>query len=125
LRLCAFASPLRLCEKRVREDVSRKDAKDSQRRRGNDPPPPGTPAARPRATLASPGGAHAARLHGRVGRQAGYVEESILLRAGTSAGSRTDAEDFTASRLDGEHGLEFGTLSPQTPFPALIDRALP
>lgn len=60
-----------------------------------------------------------------VERMALAMQASILLRAGTSAGSQAVAEAFTASRLGGDHGNAFGTLAPDTPFTALIDRALP
>ena len=60
-----------------------------------------------------------------VERMALALQASILLRAGTSPGSQAVAEAFNTSRLDGDRGLAFGTLHPRTPFPALIDRALP
>jgi putative acyl-CoA dehydrogenase len=65
------------------------------------------------------------RSRSLVERMALALQASILLRAGTSPGAQAVAEAFTASRLDGDHGLAFGTLPPGTPFTALIDRALP
>lgn len=59
-----------------------------------------------------------------VERMALALQAPILLRAGASTGSRVAAEAFTASRLDGDRGLASCTLSPRTPFPELIDRAL-
>jgi putative acyl-CoA dehydrogenase len=56
-----------------------------------------------------------------VERMALALQASILLRAGNTA----VADSFCASRLDGAHGLAFGTLPASTPFNALIERALP
>ncbi|MDP9142997.1 MAG: isovaleryl-CoA dehydrogenase [Pseudomonadota bacterium] len=48
------------------------------------------------------------------------LQAAILIKTGNTALSDT----FCASRLGGEHGLNYGTLSPQAPFAALIDRAV-
>lgn len=48
------------------------------------------------------------------------LQATILVKAGNTAVS----DAFCASRLGGEHGLNYGTLGPQTPFAALIDRAV-
>ncbi len=48
------------------------------------------------------------------------LQAAILVKTGNTALSDT----FCASRLGGEHGLNYGTLSAQTPFAALIDRAV-
>jgi putative acyl-CoA dehydrogenase len=49
------------------------------------------------------------------------LQGALLARAGNDA--VTDA--FCRSRLGGHHGLAFGTLPPDAPLVALIDRALP
>lgn len=48
------------------------------------------------------------------------LQGSILLRSGNEAVARS----FCDSRLSGEHGLVFGTLSPDVPAKALIERAM-
>lgn len=48
------------------------------------------------------------------------LQGAILLKAGNDAVARS----FCNSRLSGEHGLVFGTLSPGVPFKALIERAM-
>lgn len=52
-------------------------------------------------------------------RAALAMQAAILVRAG----NRTVADSFCESRLGGQHGLAFGTLSAATPFRALIERA--
>lgn len=47
------------------------------------------------------------------------LQGAILLKAGNEAVARA----FCDSRLSGEHGLAFGTLSPDVPAKALIERA--
>ncbi len=54
-----------------------------------------------------------------VERMALALQGSILLRAGNS----DVANAFCSSRLGGEHGLVFGTLSARTPLAALVQRA--
>ena len=52
----------------------------------------------------------------------------VICDRGTNARvekSQAVAEAFTASRLDGDRGLAFGTLAAGTPFAKLIERALP
>lgn len=48
------------------------------------------------------------------------LQGAILLKAGNEAVARS----FCDSRLSGEHGLVFGTLSPDVPVKALIERAM-
>jgi len=54
-----------------------------------------------------------------VERLALALQAAILLRAGND----DVAHSWCSSRLGGEHGLNYGTLSAQAPFAALIDRA--
>lgn len=54
-----------------------------------------------------------------VERMALALQAAVLLRAGNAA----VADSFCSSRLGGEHGLAFGTLSAQVPMTALIERA--
>jgi putative acyl-CoA dehydrogenase len=54
-----------------------------------------------------------------VERMALALQASILLRAGNAA----VADSFCASRLGGEHGLAFGTLSAGVPLDQLVARA--
>ena len=56
-----------------------------------------------------------------VERMALALQASVLLRAGNTA----VANAFCASRLEGEHGLAFGTLSADVPLTKLIERAFP
>lgn len=56
-----------------------------------------------------------------VERMALALQASILLRGSNS----TMADTFCASRLDGAHGVTFGTLSASAPISALIERAQP
>ncbi|HEY1078398.1 MAG TPA: acyl-CoA dehydrogenase family protein, partial [Fontimonas sp.] len=49
------------------------------------------------------------------------LQAAILVKTGNAA----LADTFCASRLGGEHGLNYGTLAPQSPFDALIARAMP
>jgi putative acyl-CoA dehydrogenase len=67
--------------------------------------------------------AHSLEVRARslVERLALALQGSLLVRAGNSA----VAEAFCASRLGGEHGAAFGTLSAGTPFQVLLERALP
>ncbi|MGD9865001.1 MAG: isovaleryl-CoA dehydrogenase [Pseudodonghicola sp.] len=55
-----------------------------------------------------------------VERAALMLQASIFLKTGDEA----TAAAFCRSRLGGEHGLAFGTLGPDAPVAALIDRAL-
>ncbi|MFC5569484.1 acyl-CoA dehydrogenase family protein [Lysobacter yangpyeongensis] len=55
-----------------------------------------------------------------VERLALALQASVLVRAGSPV-----AELFCRSRLGGERGLVFGTLPPDAPFVAVIERALP
>jgi putative acyl-CoA dehydrogenase len=54
-----------------------------------------------------------------VERMAVVLQAAILIRAGNS----DVADTFCTSRLEGEHGLVFGTLSADAPMKKLIDRA--
>jgi len=56
-----------------------------------------------------------------VERMAVALQAALLIRTGCVE----VADAFCASRLQGAHGLNFGTLPRQTPVQALIDRALP
>ncbi len=56
-----------------------------------------------------------------VERLALVLQAAVLLRAGNDA----LAHSFCRSRLDGRHGLAFGTLSTDMPFAAMIERAWP
>jgi putative acyl-CoA dehydrogenase len=66
-----------------------------------------------------------ASLEGRsrlvVERAALALQGAILVQAGNADA----ADSFCASRLDGAHGLAFGTLDPSAPMGALIEGALP
>jgi putative acyl-CoA dehydrogenase len=62
-----------------------------------------------------------ARSRAIVERLALTLQASILVRAGNAMVS----DAFIASRLGGEHGAAFGTLSAKAPLQALIDRAFP
>jgi putative acyl-CoA dehydrogenase len=54
-----------------------------------------------------------------VERMALALQASILLRAGNDM----IADAWCSSRLGGEHGVNYGTLGPQVPFAAMIERA--
>jgi putative acyl-CoA dehydrogenase len=56
-----------------------------------------------------------------VERMALALQAAILVRAGNTE----VANAFCASRLAGEHGLAFGTLSADAPMRGLVERALP
>jgi putative acyl-CoA dehydrogenase len=56
-----------------------------------------------------------------VERMALALQASLLLRSGNTALSDT----FCASRLEGAHGLAFGTLPASAPFAELMERARP
>jgi putative acyl-CoA dehydrogenase len=56
-----------------------------------------------------------------VERMALALQAALLLRAGP----REVADTFCATRLAGAHGYAFGTLPPDAPVRALIERALP
>jgi putative acyl-CoA dehydrogenase len=71
-----------------------------------------------RAITTDPHAEAGARL--LVERLALALQAAVLLRAGSPI-----AEAFCRSRLGGEHGLAMGTLPPDLPFAALVDRALP
>ncbi|GAB3354912.1 acyl-CoA dehydrogenase family protein [Lysobacter tyrosinilyticus] len=70
--------------------------------------------------LSNASGVLEASARGLVERMALALQASVLLRAGSPA-----AEAFCRSRLAGERGLVFGTLSADIDFTALIERALP
>jgi putative acyl-CoA dehydrogenase len=59
------------------------------------------------------------RARGLVERLALCLQASVLIRAGNSVVS----DAFCESRLGGQHGAAFGTLSAKAPFDALINRA--
>jgi len=61
------------------------------------------------------------RARGLVERMALALEASLLVRHGDAA----VAEAFCASRLDGEHGLAFGTLPAGIDFRRIVERARP
>ena len=56
-----------------------------------------------------------------VEKMALALQASVLIRAGNNLVS----DAFCESRLTGSHGQVFGTLSPQAPFAALLERAFP
>ncbi|MBB5014375.1 acyl-CoA dehydrogenase family protein [Rehaibacterium terrae] len=61
-----------------------------------------------------------------VERMALALQAALLLRAASREPElAVAAESFCRSRLDGGHGLAFGTLPPDTDFPTLIARAMP
>ena len=62
-----------------------------------------------------------ARSRSLVERMALALQASLLLRAG----NQDVAGSFCASRLDGAHGLAFGTLAAGAPLKSLIERARP
>jgi putative acyl-CoA dehydrogenase len=61
------------------------------------------------------------RARSLVERMALALQASLLVRHGDAA----VADAFAASRLDGEHGLAFGTLPKGVDFPRIIERARP
>ncbi|MBL8915035.1 MAG: acyl-CoA dehydrogenase family protein [Archangium sp.] len=61
------------------------------------------------------------RARSLVERLALCLQASVLIRAGNSAVS----DAFCESRLGGQHGAAFGTLSAKAPFDVLINRAFP
>lgn len=61
------------------------------------------------------------RARGLVERLALCMQASLLIRAGNSVVS----DSFCESRLGGQHGAAFGTLSAKTNFDAIIERAFP
>ncbi len=70
--------------------------------------------------------AHAGGLHGDAGarhwveRLALALQAAVLLESGSPL-----ADAFIGSRLDGRHGVAFGTLPAGTDFAAILQRALP
>src|SRR5262249_27169231 len=66
--------------------------------------------------------------HGIEGRARRIVERMALALQGSLVVRHADpavAEAFCASRLDGDHGLAFGTLPPGTDVARIIERARP
>jgi putative acyl-CoA dehydrogenase len=77
-------------------------------------------AAKLRAELADPADAEA-RARRVVERMALVLQASLLVRHAPA----TVAGAFVSSRLEGDHGLAFGTLPPGTDFAAIVERARP
>jgi putative acyl-CoA dehydrogenase len=72
-------------------------------------------------TLLAESGGLEARSRTLVERMALALQASLLLRSGNDA----VASAFCGSRLGGVHGYAFGTLRPDAPFKALVERSLP